>query len=58
MKNKNVCQMCEENTGRFWGYVKVVVEGDSVFYDSIQEVKKFLCELCFTEFAIKSHNWG
>lgn len=50
---KNLCNLCNTNTGREWGYVQSVDNSDTIV-----ETKKFLCDVCHTEFAIKTKEWG
>ena len=45
--------MCEENTGRVWGYVQSVDSSNTIVKN-----KKFLCDFCYTEFAIKEGEWN
>lgn len=53
---KNLCNLCKTNTGREWGYVQYVQYVDGS--DTIEKKKKFLCDVCHTEFAIKTKKWG
>jgi hypothetical protein len=55
-KMKNLCNLCKTNTGREWGYVQYVQYVDGS--DTIEKKKKFLCDVCHTEFAIKTKKWG
>lgn len=52
-KMKNLCNMCEENTGRVLGYVQSVDSSNTIVKN-----KKFLCDFCYTEFAIKEGEWN
>lgn len=52
-KMKNLCNLCNTNTGREWGYVQSVDNSDTIV-----KTKKFLCDFCHTEFAIKTKKWG